>query len=121
LKGALDECNEKKVLVLTHRDIYANNSSKNDDWIFGYCSGNLTLASTARMKRFDSQPSSVLEVPEELYFRRLETLAIHEIGHGVVRAPHLQLATWVNAQSGGELWLGMHCTDNTCVMYEVWT
>ena len=119
LNQFLSEYGGNKVLVLTPKDIYANNVSQNDDWIFGYCARNITLASTARMKRWDSEPSTVLEVPEEQYLRRLETLAIHEIGHDVVLAPHFQLATWVNDQTGHELWLGQHCTDNTCVMYEI--
>ncbi len=119
LKNFLVDYDSKKVLVITPRDIYANNVSQNDDWIFGYCSENLKLASTARMKRFDNKPSATLVVPEEQYLKRLEMLAIHEIGHDAVKAPHFQLAVWVNEQIGHELWLGYHCTDNTCVMYEI--
>lgn len=119
LKKFLEEYAGKKVLILTPRDIYANNVSQNDDWLFGYCSENLTLVSTARMKRFDSKPGTTLEIPEGLYLKRLEVLAIHEVGHDVVHAPHFQLATWVNDQTGHELPLGKHCKDNTCVMYEI--
>lgn len=115
----LVEYGGKAVQVLTPRDIYVNDASQNDDWIFGYCLGKLTVCSTARMKRGDNKPSATLEVSEELYLKRLEILAVHEIGHDVVTAPHFKMATWVNSQTGHELGLGPHCTDNTCVMYEV--
>jgi hypothetical protein len=119
LKKLLREYANKKILVITPKDIYANNVSQKDDWLFGYCSGDLTLVSTARMKRFDNKPSVTLEVPEEQYMKRLEALAVHEIGHDVVKAHHFQQASWVNGQTGYELHLGPHCTDNTCVMYEI--
>lgn len=119
LEKILADFANKKILVITPKDVYARDVSQNDDWIFGYCWGNLTLVSTARMKRLDSKPSTILEVTEKQYTKRLEALAIHEIGHSVVRAPHFQLATWINNKTGYELWLGQHCTDNTCVMYEI--
>ncbi len=119
LRESLKEFAEKKVFILTPRDIYANKVSQEDDWIFGFCWENLTLGSTARMKRWDNKPSSSLIVPQEHYFKRLESLAIHEIGHDVVKAPHYKMATWVNRKTGYKLNLGPHCTDNTCVMYEV--
>ncbi len=109
----------KATLVLTPRDLYSGNDSREDDWIFGYNIGDISVASSARMKRPDGQPSSDVQVERDLYLRRLKVLAVHEIGHDVVQGEHLQLATWVNVQTGHELWLGRHCTDNTCVMYEV--
>ena len=73
------------------------------------------------MKRFDSEPSEKIEVDFDLYIKRLEALCIHEIGHDVVRerAQHYQEAVWINAKTGHRLGLGLHCTDNKCVMYEV--
>lgn len=119
LREFLSDYGDKKVLIITPKDIYADKVSQDDDWVFGFWSWNITLASTARMKRLDNKPSSTLEIPEEQYMKRLELLAIHEIGHDVVRGPHFQTAKWVNDKTGHELWLGPHCTDNKCVMYEV--
>ncbi len=119
LKDELLTVPDQKVMVLTPRDIYAGIGSQDDDWIFGYCSGDLTLAATARMKRKDNQPSATVEVPTELYLKRVGALAVHEVGHDVDKAPHFRLATWVNDRTGHELRLGPHCTDNRCVMYEI--
>ena len=77
------------------------------------------VASTARMKRPDNKPSDIVAVSEDLYMKRLEILAVHEVGHNVCRAPHYQQAKWVNTKKGHEQQLGPHCTDNGCVMYEV--
>lgn len=109
----------KKVMILTGKDIYANVRSKDDDWIFGFSTAHLSMASSARMKRSDNQPSLELMVPKELYMKRMLSLAIHEVGHDVVKSPHFQEAVWVNAKTGYELPLGPHCTDNRCVMYEI--
>jgi len=110
---------EKAVFVLTPRDLYAGEVSKEDDWIFGYNIGEISVASGARMKREDSQPSDILQVKKDLYLKRLTVLGVHEIGHDVIDRSYMQLATWVNTLTGHELLLGPHCTDNTCVMYEV--
>ena len=110
---------DKAMLVITPRDLYANNTSRNDDWGFGYSYGNLGVVSTARIKRLDSEPSKKIEIPEELYFKRLNLLAIHEIGHDVVEGMHFQPAIWVNTQTNYQNPLGPHCTDNTCSMYEI--
>jgi len=109
----------KAVLVITDRDIYADNKSKEDDWVFGYCVGNLSLASLSRLKRQDSQPSRKIEIPMESYLKRIDLLSLHEIGHDVVKAKHFELAKWINAKTGKELALGHHCTDNKCAMYEI--
>ena len=114
-----EEYKDKQVLVVTPRDIYTSNVSQDDDWVFGYAWANVMVASTARMKRPDNKPSRRLEVPEDLYMRRLETLAVHEVGHSVCDAPHYQQAVWVNTRTGHEQRLGPHCNDNKCVMYEV--
>jgi predicted Zn-dependent protease len=109
----------KVALVLTPRDIYSNNKSKDDDWGFGYTWGKLTVVSSARLKRYDDKPSKELQVPPELYLKRLKALSIHEIGHKITHADHFQKAVWVNAKTGYEMDLGFHCNDNTCVMYEI--
>ena len=46
-------------------------------------------------------------------------MAVHEVGHDVVRALHHQQASWVNVRTSRVLTLGEHCDDNTCSMYEV--
>lgn len=117
----------KAVLILTPRDLYADNKSKEDDWVFGsmwtpeslkreQCVG---IVSSARMKRDDNQASSEIQVPKPLYLKRLATTGVHEIGHDVVNSPHLKQAALVNAQTGYSLPLGPHCDDNGCVMYEI--
>lgn len=109
----------KAVLILTPRDLYFGNDSKDDDWVFGYSGGHISVISGARMKREDSQPSDSLAVNKDLYLKRLKVLGVHEVGHEVIKSDHMQLATWVNTQTGHELRLGPHCTDNTCAMYEI--
>ncbi|MEK6892610.1 MAG: hypothetical protein AABX07_00220 [Nanoarchaeota archaeon] len=119
LANNLGDLMKKTVMIITPRDIYWNNTSKNDDWAFGYKWGNLMVVSDARMKRFDSQPSQSICIPEELYLKRITAVALHEIGHKVIHAQHYKEATWVNAKTGHIMPLGPHCTDNKCLMYEI--
>ena len=120
-RETLDLPKERAILAVTSRDLYADDQSKEDDWVFGSCSpsASISIASTARLKRPDSEPSKTLEIPEELYLKRLLTLAIHEMGHDVVQAEHFQPAHYVNARTGHELRLGPHCDNPSCVMYEI--
>lgn len=117
LKGNIES--GKAVLVLTPRDLYFGNNSRDDDWVFGYSAGDLSVISSARMKREDGQPSDILQISQELYFNRLKVLGVHELGHELISEDYMQPAAWVNTLTGHELELGAHCTDNTCVMYEV--
>lgn len=110
---------KQAVLVLTPRDLYMDKQSKDDDWIFGYAIRGLSLVTNARMKRYDNSPSDSLEVPPELYHKRIAVLAVHEVGHDVAKAPHHKFASWVNSKTGHSLNLGPHCTDNGCAMYEI--
>ena len=115
------------VLILTPRDLYADNKSKEDDWVFGSAyNGNelgkelgVSIVSNARMKRKDNQPSWIIEVPKPLYLKRISTTGVHEMGHDVVKSAHLKEAKLVNAKTRYELPLGPHCDDNRCVMYEI--
>ncbi len=109
---------EKKVLLLTYRDLYAGDNPE-DDWIFGFHAGNLMVSSSARMKGPDNKPRESLEIPEGSYLARMVFVGIHEIGHDVVKAEHYLPAVWINAKTGHQLEMGRHCTDNTCVMYEI--
>ncbi len=109
----------KAVLALTQRDLYVSDESQDDDWIFGYSGGNLSVVSTARLRGDTSKPTQAIRVLSELYLRRLNVMAVHEIGHSVVKGKHFQDATWVSIQNNRRLPLGLHCTDNTCAMYEV--
>ena len=116
----LDLGKGKSVLVLTPRDIYYNNKSKLDDWIFGYSNiFGLNVVSSARMKGFDSSPSRELVVPKNVFLGRLLQVVVHEIGHDVVHGKHFKKTYWVNTKKGYKLPLGSHCSDNRCVMYEV--
>lgn len=119
LKYFLREFDSKAVMVLTARDIYWQAVSKNDDWAFGYMRGNLMVASVARMRGTDSQPRQTLGVDISHYLKRVTVLALHEIGHAVIRASHYKMAEWVNAKTWHTMPLGPHCTDNKCLMYEV--
>ncbi len=114
-----DILENEKILILTGRDLYADNKSQDDDWVFGYYYRNLAVVATARIKRYDNKQSAIVEVPEEIYLRRATYLAIHEIGHGVIKGNHLKYAKWINTKKGYELPLGMHCTDNKCALYEI--
>ena len=118
IQEEVPEMCSKKVMLLTGRDLYAGNSEQ-DDWIFGFHAGNLMVVSSARMKGPDNKPRDRLEVPEELYLARVVFIGIHEIGHDVVKARHYLPAVWINATTSHRLEMGPHCTDNSCVMYEV--
>ena len=108
---------EKHVLVVTYRDLYFENNP--DCWIFGCTGLGITTVSTSRVKRYDSNPNAKLEVPKELYLRRLSSIAVHEIGHIVVdgNQRHFQQAVW--EESSGKQELGPHCSNNACVMYQI--
>src|SRR3989344_5261476 len=54
---SFNDLTKRKTLVLTPRDLFAANKSKEDDWIFGSCAGNLMIASSARMKGKNSLPT----------------------------------------------------------------
>lgn len=109
----------KKILIITPRDIYSDVTKNKDDWLLGYHSDDIMLVSTARIKRPDNSPSQTLRIPEAHYMKRLEFMAIHEIGHDVVKSDHMQEASWINTQLGQKLQLGLHCTDKKCVLYEI--
>ena len=112
--------NEKRsVFVLTPRDMFFDNVSKEDDWAFGYSGGKLSVLASARLKRPDNKPSDVLCIPEKQYFKRLDQMAVHEVGHDVVHAKHMEQAIWVSTKNNHKMPLGPHCTDPSCVMYEV--
>jgi hypothetical protein len=106
-------------LVLTPRDIYANDENQDDDWVFGYSEGKLCVVSTARLKGSDSKPRNSVEIPIPDYLKRLGVMSIHEVGHDVIRGKHFEQAVWFNEKTGYKLKLGPHCTDNACAMYEV--
>jgi predicted Zn-dependent protease len=122
----------REVLALTGRDIYSDprqtildgdqepRDLEDDDWIFGYSNNNHRgVVATARLGGRTSSPAQTIEVSVEQYLRRVDVMAVHEIGHSIVRAAHFQEATWVNVRGKRESSLGEHCTDNSCAMYEV--
>jgi len=115
---------DKKVLVLTQRDIFdsdnPNHVDFDEDWLFSFSFGKLSMISTARLKRPDNKPSNELQVSEDLYMKRLQALAVGEIGLGFIHNPaHFKDAIWVNTTKGNRLKLGPSCTNNSCAMYGV--
>src|SRR5262245_51711322 len=82
-----------------------------DDWWFAGEDNGLIIMSIARLGRPDPSPGSQ-------YLRRIAALAAHEAGHGVVHGSHLLEAWYVNPITLEEDYLGPHCTDPRCIMYE---
>ena len=111
---------------MTPRDLY-NNDENINDWLFGIScpQEGYSIISTARLKRKDSVPSQKLIISKRHYMKRLELIAIHEIGHDIIYPKknhisypdHFKIAKWVNS-NGHEQWLDPHCIDNKCIMYE---
>jgi hypothetical protein len=109
------------VLVLTPRDLYGGDRSKDDEWVFGanaYSAYHSAVA-TARLMGPDNAPRTSLAIDASLYLRRLSLLTIHELAHDLVKAPHFQNAFWVNVRNGTSMELGNHCVDHSCAMYEI--
>ncbi|MFA5993277.1 MAG: hypothetical protein WC796_06230 [Candidatus Pacearchaeota archaeon] len=103
---------KREVLVLTPIDILEGRNTKtidrNEDWLFGYSIGNLSMISTARLQG-------------NLW--RLKLLTVGEIGWGVIdpkhQRAHYQEASYVDAKTDSVTELGPHCTNNHCAMYPV--
>lgn len=106
----------KNVLVVTQRDLYADDKSE-ENWVFGTTDENIAIVSTTRLKRNDGKKSNRLCVNKEKYLRRLEYIAVHEIGHSVVKSNKFEETTCVNAETGNALECGPHCPNNNCAMY----
>jgi predicted Zn-dependent protease len=108
------------VFLLTQRDLYGGDASKDDEWMFGGNFDQFSVVATARLMGRDSTPRSTLALDRDVYLRRLSLMTIHELGHDLIKnAPHHQEASWVNIRSGTSMPLGRHCDDNSCAMYEV--
>lgn len=119
-----EEFPDTAVFLLTPRDLYLDDKSKDDDWVFaanfGPNFGQFSVVATARIMGRDSKPRSSLIINKELYLRRLSLMTIHELAHDLVKeASHHQDASWVNVRNGTAMPLGPHCDDNSCAMYEV--
>lgn len=125
-KGVSYQCNFQKLwhrdlermIILTSHDLFADNKSQEDDWIFGSCWMNMYLASTARLKGRDNKPREKREVSPEHYLKRVTALILHELGHDLIDNPAYEQAVWINAQTGYQLPLGPHCTNPSCLMWE---
>lgn len=98
----------KNKIALTKKELFPYGSkSKADDWIFGYSTNQKSFIIS--VKRLKSDP--------KLYRKRLESIAVHELGHWLVKhTKHYKLFVWVNPKTGHRLNLGMHCMDKRCVM-----
>jgi hypothetical protein len=117
----LQEFPKTAVLLLTPRDLYGGDQSKDDQWVFGAApyDGHYCVVATARLMGSDNTPRTSLAIDTDLYLRRLSLVTIHELAHDLVKASHYQSAFWVNAQNGDSMELGPHCVDHSCAMYEV--
>jgi predicted Zn-dependent protease len=117
------DTNGKRIIVLTPRDIYYCDESKEDNYCFAYEQDNSPktsiVISTARLKGEDDKPRPELKVAQELYLKRLAVLALHEIGHDIVKSTHLKEDVWVNAETGYSIAMGLHCPNNRCALYQV--
>ena len=109
------------VLCLTRRDLYQGDQSQDDQWVFGAIpyDGHHSAVATARLMGNDNSPRTSPNIGKDLYLRRLSLVAVHELAHDLVNAPHYQNAAWVNVRNGISMSLGPHCTDHSCAMYEV--
>lgn len=122
LKARLPEVEKKAALILTKRDLYWETNNQEEDWVWG-CGEDgtsISLISVARLRGKDSKPSDKLKVPLSQYLSRLESIAIHEVGHDFLdqQAKHFVDTKGVNARTGYIEELGVHCPDNKCVMYQ---
>jgi hypothetical protein len=104
--------------LITPKDMYFDDKSQKEGWVFGGDIGGVFMVSTARLKGQDNAPRTELDVPVEQYLGRLNLLSVHELGHSKVKAPHMKPAVYVSNE-GYRLPLGPHCDDNSCAMYEV--
>ena len=95
-------------IALTKKELFAYGAkSRKDDWIFGYSTDKKYF--TISVKRLKSNPA--------LYKERLESIAVHELGHSLVkRTKHYKMFVWKDEKTGHRLVLGMHCPDKRCVM-----
>ncbi len=119
-----EEFPETAVFLLTQRDLYLDDKSMDDDWVFGANFGpnfgQFSVVTTARIMGRDNKPRRSLIINKELYLGRLSLMTIHELAHDLVsEALHHQDASWVNVRNGRAMPLGRHCDDNSCAMYEV--
>jgi predicted Zn-dependent protease len=108
------------VLLLIRRDLYMDLESREEGWVLGVNLGPFSVVSTARLMGSDNSPRMSLAVDEDLYLRRVALMAVHELGHDLVRQVHHYIdVTWVSLRTKHEQKLGPHCPDNSCAMYEV--
>lgn len=111
----------KNAIILTNKDIFPYKStSKEDDWIFGIATNNKQfIISFARLKTNSDSPSKMLKIPKKKYKARIEFIAIHELGHWLVKNQnHYKSFILDNPETGHKIDLGMHCLDNNCIMSE---
>lgn len=122
LQEYLNSLGNHAAMLITSRDFYHDYvKSQKDDWVLGSNYGLMNFASVARLRGKNGNPSQKIEVPIEKYLRRVNALCLHEVGHDIVdsrQAKHMKMASWAPID-GEALPLGMHCTDNRCLMYEV--
>lgn len=105
------------VQLLTRRDIHDPELGPDVAWLFGASLGPWSIVSVSRLFEPGAIASGRRNI--ELVHKRLQVLALHEIGHDLVKGAHLVDATWVDARTCERASLGRHCADARCVMYAV--
>lgn len=105
--SVLPRLGREKVLLLMEEELIMDDDE--DDWVFGYAIKNRVVISVYKLKSRSKKK----------YYDRLLALAIHELGHTRADPAHYRVAYWVNAKTNHKQWLGKHCTDNKCIMYEI--
>lgn len=111
IEGAESIKEQERALFLVPEELYLfdKDCDEDEDWAFGYAEGKHAFVSVLRLHART----------QKQYRQRLLAIALHEIGHTFSPSPdHYQTAYWVNAE-GHQQWLGQHCTNPRCIMYEV--
>jgi predicted Zn-dependent protease len=111
----------KNKILLTEKNIFTYKStSKEDDWVFGFATNQKQfIISVARLKTNSDKPSKVLKISKNKYKSRIEFIVIHELGHWLVKnQKHYKRFIYKNPKTEHKTDLGMHCSDNKCIMSE---
>ena len=122
LDNIRDFAKNRAIFAITNKDLYF--SENEDEWAWGCNEDGLSIISTARLKREDDNPSDSLEVPENKYLKRLETVAINLAGQDFIspRAMHFVDFKGVYLEKFGQESytekLGSNCPDDKCIMYQ---
>lgn len=105
-------------IFLIQKDLFMPGArSSEDDYIYGYASGDAFFISVARLKSRKDEPSKKLEVSKLKYYQRIKWVAIHELGHELIKnQKHYKEYVITNPITKYKTKTGKHCTDPKCIM-----